>query len=146
MEPMLLSIRQSTYRLYTEMFEKVRAENTLTQLEADILLFLSENKNQDTASEIISAKHLSKSHVSSSIENLVCNGFIERRMDGNNKKTVHLKLTDKAKPIIKAGRKVQKDFSEIIFKDISQDDIKLFNDLLCRISDNIKQAHQELSK
>lgn len=60
MEPMLLSIRQSTYRLYTEMFEKVRAENTLTQLEADILLFLSENKNQDTASEIISARTLSK--------------------------------------------------------------------------------------
>ncbi|MCR4925267.1 MAG: MarR family winged helix-turn-helix transcriptional regulator [Clostridiales bacterium] len=146
MELELLTVRQSTYHLYNKMFEKILKEFNITQLEADILLFLDDNKKCDTASSIISARHLSKSHVSSSVESLVCHGFITRNKDENNQKVVHLKLTEKAKPIIVAGHKVQKEFNKKIFDGISEKDAKILTATLDKINKNATNEYKKYSK
>lgn len=142
MELELLTVRQSTYHLYNKMFEKLLKKNNITQLEADIILFLADNKKCDTASGIIAARHLSKSHVSSSVESLSCHGLIDRERDDNNQKLVHLKLTEKAKPIVDEGRKIQREFNKKIFEGISEADAKILTQSLEKINQNATKAYK----
>ena len=55
---------------YEIMFQKASDELNLTQSEIDVLLFLSNNRQFDTASEIVRYRVMSKSMISKSVDSL----------------------------------------------------------------------------
>ena len=56
------------------------------------LLFLHNNPGFDTATDIVKFRHLSKSHVSKSIQSLKERGWLAAFYQDNNRRTIHLKL------------------------------------------------------
>lgn len=138
----ILAMRHQLMHLYHHLFEDVLEKYGLTQMEADILLFLANNPQYDTATEIVSIRQLTKSHVSSSVERLVQKNFIERFRESKNKKIIHLKILPDAQPAIKECRKCQKIFSDIIFKDICDDDMSTFIGVLSQMIANIKEYRE----
>ena len=55
-------------------------------MEYDILMFLHNNPQHNTAAEIVKVRKSTKSHVSSSLKNLESRGLIERIQSADNKK------------------------------------------------------------
>ena len=51
-------------KLYSALFSPLLERCGLTQLEADILMFLANNPEYDTARDIVEKRRLAKSHVS----------------------------------------------------------------------------------
>ena len=49
----ILSMRHKGFRVYQDLFSEVLRRYQLTQMEMDILLFLANNPEYDTASEIV---------------------------------------------------------------------------------------------
>ena len=94
-------------KLYENVVSEVYKKYNLTYMEFTIIMFLFNNKKYDTATEIISYRHLSKSHVSSSIKTLEEKGYLTSYYSANNHRTIHLKLTDKVISICKEGRRAQ---------------------------------------
>ena len=130
-------------KLYTVSLEPVCKQYNLTRMELDILLFLANNPQYDSAKDIIKHRKLTKSHVSTSIKSLTKNNYLKPVYLPNNKKTVHLKLLNSADEIIKAGQQAQKNFFETILKDFSKDEKQTIINAFSKIQRNAQQKLKE---
>ena len=142
----LLSMRQRGFRLYEEMFSKVLKEYDLTQMEMDILLFLANNPEYDTASQIVSIRRLTKSHVSVSVEQLVQKGFLMRTYENGNSKVIHLRIEEEAQKVIASGRQCQKSFADLISEGISAEKLCIAEEVLKQMFDNVKHYEKKKEK
>ena len=101
-----------------ELYEKYK----LTYMEFTVLMFLANNPQYNTATQIVRYRHLAKSHVSISIRSLQERGLILGEHKGGNHRTIHLSVSDKARDIIAAGRVAQGKFCEIVFAGFSKEE------------------------
>ena len=77
-------------RYYAACFQALAGEYGLNQLEIDILLFLHNNPDCNTASDIVELRGLAKSNVSTAIERLRREGYLRVMPDrGNRRKRRH---------------------------------------------------------
>ena len=65
-------------------------------MEYDILMFLHDNPQYNTAAEIVKIRKSTKSHVSTSLKKLENKGLVERIQSKDNKKHIEIILLDKA--------------------------------------------------
>ena len=94
----------------------------LTQMEYDILMFLHNNPQYNTAAEIVKIRKSTKSHVSTSLKNLESKGLVERIQSKDNKKHIEIVLLSGAEPIIKEGIKAQKEFAHNVLKGLTEEE------------------------
>ena len=88
-------------RYYEILMSSVCEKYQLRQMEYDILMFLYNNPQHNTAADIVRYRKSTKSHVSTSLKVLEEKGLIERRIDKDNKKRVEIYILDSADDIIK---------------------------------------------
>ncbi|WP_455682912.1 MarR family transcriptional regulator [Thomasclavelia sp.] len=140
----LLDSISITKKLYAISLEPVYKQYDLTKMELDILLFLANNPEYDSAKDIIERRQLAKSHVSTSIKSLIEKEYLKPTYLHNNKKTVHLILLDSSIEIIKAGQLAQKKFIETIFKDFTKTEKQIIINSFSKISQNANNALKEV--
>ena len=118
----------------------------LTQMEYDILMFLHNNPQHNTAAEIVKIRKSTKSHVSTSLKKLENKGFIERRHSEDNKKHIEIVLRDKAELIVEAGINVQKQFAQNVLSGLTEEEthmcIKVFNKI-CNNAEEYLRKYKE---
>ena len=66
----------------------------LSMREVHVLLFLVNNPELDTARDVVVYRGLSKSQVSQAVDILCCRGFLSRKADAEDRRVVHLAITD----------------------------------------------------
>ena len=130
-------------KLYARLFTPLLEEWGLTQTEADILLFLANNPGYDTARDMAEKRHLAKSHISAGIEALAGRGLLERSWQEGNRKTIHLRLTAAADPIVEEGRALQRRYGELLFRGFTQEEICRLSRWLDRVTENVNAALEE---
>ena len=84
----LLTIRSALKRCYAHEMAGVLSRWQLTGMELDVLLFLGNNPDCDTASDMVQLRQLTKSHVSKAVEHLTALGLI-RRLSLGKKRAVY---------------------------------------------------------
>jgi len=131
---------QRVKRLYEKQFEETRMKCQISQSELDILAFLANNPEYDTARDIVEIRMIAKSYVSTSVESLITKGLLERVQDQNDRRVIHLKLTEKTAPIITDIRLGQAQVLKLLFAGMTNDEIRVFEKLLERIFDNADAA------
>ena len=118
----------------------------LTQMEYDILMFLHNNPQHNTAAEIVKIRKSTKSHVSTSLKKLENKGFIERIQSEDNKKHIEIVLLDKAELIVEAGINVQKQFAQNVLSGLTEEEthmcIKVFNKI-CNNAEEYLSKYKE---
>ena len=127
--------------LYARMASRVCDKYGLTQMEFHILLFLSNNPQYDTASQIVRFRHLTKSHVSVSVRSLLRRGLLEG-VPGKQR-SVHLKVMPEAMPIVEDGRAVQKKFTDTVFAGFTREERQLWDSFTQRMDDNVDNYREE---
>lgn len=125
--------------LLSALFEPVCSKYKLTMTELKVLLFLAKNKQYDTATEIVEGLKITKSHVSSSVRDLTERGYLQGGYEGNNHRTIHLRLCDASDEIIQEGSRVQEDFLSIVTDGFSDEEISLFRNFVSRINQNANE-------
>lgn len=135
---------RSMEKLYGGLFAPLLERHGLTQLEMDILLFLANNPACDTARDIVEKRRLAKSHVSVGVEALTERGLLERLRQGGNRKTIHLRLTAAAAPIVEEGRAVQRGYAERLLAGFTEEDRRQLEHLMDRVAENVETALKEL--
>lgn len=131
--------------IYEECINAACARHQLMKTEMDILLFLHNNPGCDTATDIVRLRHLSKSHVSKSIQSLKERGFLTTFYEGSNRRTIHLKLCVNADDAVADGLKAQNRFAEVLLADFTVEEKEQFLKYLCRITDNLQTYFQNKS-
>ena len=121
---------------YEMLTRKVCEKYQLTQMEYDILIFLHNNPQHNTAAEIVKIRKSTKSHVSSSLKNLENRGLVERVQSADNKKHIEIVLLEKAVPIIEDGIKVQKEFAKTLLQGLSEEEKRICVEVFNKICKN----------
>ena len=112
----------------------------LTQMEYDILMFLHNNPQQNTAAEIVKIRKSTKSHVSTSLKKLENKGLVEKIQSENNKKHIEIVLLDKAKLIVEAGTNVQKQFAQTVLSGLTVEEKQMCIRIFDKICNNAEDC------
>ena len=104
----------ATKALYSICVEPVCHKYGLNRTELDILLFLSNNSQYDTAAEICEIRGLAKSHVSTSIQALEKAGFLEKYQVPGDRRVIHLRLLPGVNEVLTDGRTAQNQFRDVL--------------------------------
>jgi Transcriptional regulators len=134
---------QQFRKLYERMTNEVSARYGLARMELDILMFLAENPDLDTAKDIVEFKYLAKSGISKAIDILVKKGYLDVIQDPDDRRVFHLQLKEAADAVIDAMTDVQGRLADIIFRGITPDEIKVLRNLSAKISFNINRELSE---
>ena len=134
---------------YELLSSKVCDEYGLTQMQYDILMFLYNNPQHNTAADIVKIRKSTKSHVSTSLKGLEDRELIKRLQSVENKKHIEIVLLEKAMPIIEDGIKAQKDFASNVLSGLTNEEkricISVF-DKICRNADEYLKNYSEIKK
>lgn len=132
---------------YELLSSKVCDEYGLTQMQYDILMFLYNNPQHNTAADIVKIRKSTKSHVSTSLKGLEDRGLIKRLQSAENKKHIEIVLLEKAMPIIEDGIKAQKDFASNVLSGLTNEEkricISVF-DKICHNADEYLKNYSEI--
>jgi len=127
---------------YTRLLEPICKKWNLTRNELDVILFLANNPDYDRATDIVQIRGLAKSHVSLSVSNLESRGLLERIADPADRRTVHLKLTERAKEITDVGCMLQKQFMDYLHQGVTEEQLELMRLCAERVYENIKNLEE----
>ena len=115
----------------------------LTQMEYDILMFLHNNPQHNTAAEIVKVRKSTKSHVSTSLKNLEDKGLVERIQSKTNKKHIEIVLLDKAELIVEAGINTQKKFAQNVLSGLTEEEKYMCINIFDKICNNAEKFLRE---
>ena len=135
--------KHKTITSYYELLSgKVCDKYELTQMEYDILMFLHNNPQNNTAAEIVKIRKSTKSHVSTSLKNLENKKLIERKQSEENKKHVAIFLLDKAELIVEEGINAQKQFAQNVLSGLTEEEkdmcIRVFNKICNNAEEHLR--------
>lgn len=115
-------------------------EYGLSILDIRVLHFLMEHQNGDTAKDIVHARHWTKSHVSKSIEELIELGYLQRQPDTRDRRRVHLIIREDAAPLLEKVRSLHQQMYQILFRDVTEEEMQIVRQVAAKISGNIAEA------
>ena len=129
---------------YSRLMEPICKKWELTRNELDVMLFLANNPDFDRAVDIVTNRGLAKSHVSMSVTSLESRGLLERIPDPADRRTVHLRLTEKAKEITDVGCRVQKQFMDYLHQGVTEEQLELMRLFAERVYENIRNIEEAI--
>ncbi len=124
--------------------KKVCKAWNVPEVSLDILLFLANNPEYTTARDIVEVRSIKANLVSQHVDRMVREGYLCRKEVQGDRRKRDLSLTEKAMPIIEAGRRMQTDFFETLFHGISEGEKRAFfetMDIMGRNMDKILKGN-----
>ena len=119
--------------------KKVCKAWNVPEVSLDILLFLANNPEYTTARDIVEVRSIKANLVSQHVDRMVREGYLCRKEVQGDRRKRDLSLTEKAMPIIEAGRRMQTDFFETLFHGISEGEKRAFFETMDIMSRNMDE-------
>lgn len=139
----LLESVRGVLRLYERSERGVCARHGLALTEVDIIAFLHNNPERDTAADIVELRMMQKGNVSQAVESLLQKGMVRREPDSGDRRRIHLKLTEAAEriaPEISASRDALLDK---LFRGFTPEEKSVYSALTLRIFENAAESLKE---
>ena len=135
----ILTYAQHYKKYYSAQVAGAAAAYGLNQLEIDILLFLHNNPELCTASDICRYRGLAKSNVSAAVERLRSRGVLEVLPAPDNRRQRILRFTGAARPMAEALAEIQRRTLEPLFDGFTAAEQQALQEYLCRMDANIQR-------
>lgn len=133
------TVAEKVIHSYNKMSEDLLNKFGLSQVSFDILMFLTNNPEFNTAQQISEIRHLKKNLVSVHVEKLVNTGLLQRHTIETDRRKIGLSCTEKSKPIIDEGLKLQERFFKEITTGISEREWTVFDNINRKIEENAEK-------
>ena len=137
---------QRMVRLYEKMMREVCDGYRLSMVEVDIIAFLKNNPQKDTAADIVGLRMLSKAAVSKGADALIQKGMLEREADPTDRRKIHLKLTKEAFPVTREIQKTQEAFLGLLYEGFSEEEYEMYLRMRARMLRNVSNKTGERRK
>ena len=126
-------------RLYENTLLEAAQKVGLTLPEADVLCFLRENPEFDTARDVALYRDVSRAYVSKAVELLAEKDYLAIRQDKNDRRLQHLEITNKATQVAETLHKAQFEFYDTVTMNLSQDEITEMLRLIGKCAMNLEE-------
>ena len=137
--PQKISIKfaHNFYHAYCIRCNPICRELGMPQTAFDILMFLANNPDYNTAKDIVDLLGLKANLVSVNVERLVRDGYLHRKDFPGDRRKTSLICTRKSQPVIDRGRAVQDNFFEDIFQDVDESSRENFHRVMQAMEHNL---------
>lgn len=115
----------------------VREKYDLKNTELQVILYLANNGECNTASDINCFLKLNKGYLSQTVDSLCKKGYLTVATDESDRRYQHYLLTDSAENIFIEAENVRKSIEEGVFSGIDKSELELLKSIAERISSNI---------
>ena len=124
--------------LHQSLFSPLCDKYDLTYAEMIVLLYVSVHPENNTATDVVINRRLTKSAVSMAVHSLANRNLIHGFYEDGNHRSVHLKLCDGALKIIDEASVIQKKYIGIITNGFNESELETMGSDFKRISENVK--------
>lgn len=139
----ILELAENSMAAYEKVCRPVCRELGLNQTAFDILMFLANNPQYQTAADIVKIRRLKPNLVSFHVEKLVQEGYLVRESVPNDRRKVKLLCTEKARPIVERGRDAQKRFFALMTRGIDEKALRRQQEMMSATYQNIKKILED---
>lgn len=122
---------------YHAVLQPICKETGLPPMAVDILMFIANNPESNTAGDICRCRGLKTGIVSVYVDRLVNEGLLLRQAVQGDRRKTQLSCTAAAKGLIEKGRELQKRFAQRLLAGVSSADIEIFHHCLAVLGSNI---------
>lgn len=138
-----LTLLRKISKFYDELIRSLAYSYDLNSNDIKVCSFLMNNPSLDSAKHIVELRMLPKSNVSSSVDKLVVNGYLSKRVDELDHRQHHLALTEKAKPLCVKIDALNQYFFACLYDGIDDDLLKIQAQINDQMIANIDRARKE---
>lgn len=124
---------------YTNLCKPLCHELNIPQTAFDILMFLANNPDYQTARDIVEIRKIKANLVSVNVEKLVKEGYLTRESLSGDRRKTRLCCTQKAQPVIEQGRRLQENFFEGLFQNVAHEQRESFFKTMEQMSLNLDE-------
>lgn len=132
----ILLLSRQFGRYYVEQFSPMLERTGLSINEIHVLLFLVNNPAYNTARDVTELRGLGKSQVSQAVELLAGRGLLTRIPDGEDRRVVHLILTEAGRASAGEAREIQAQCGRQLTAELTDAEQAQLDALLNKIADN----------
>ena len=129
----LIRLPRKFGKYYDRQFLPLLEKTGLTIREVHVLLFLANHPGQDTARDVTELRGMAKSQVSQAVEVLTDRGLLARRADGEDRRVVHLEITEQGAPLAREAQALQAACGRRLLEGLTEEEQAVFLDLLERV-------------
>lgn len=125
-------------KAYRRFFHKEAEQYQLSPNEIDVILFLHRNgAKADTSSDIAQFEGVSKGLIARSVDNLEKKGYLQLIRDEEDRRVIHLHLTDTCDEIVREIAKKKKLFLQCMQRDIPKEQIEVTEQTIAQFIENV---------
>ena len=135
----MLSFGRKVGRVYGAMCAPILREYDLNQTEFDLLMFLANNPDMNTARDACRIRGIKKGLVSVTADSLLRRGLITRAADAGDRRIARLTATAAAGPIVQAGREVQAEFFRALTSCLTKEELETYCALTQKLMDHVSE-------
>lgn len=132
-------------QFYDSFRKRIAEKFHLTGAETDVLLFLSNNPQFQTAAHIAKLRKMPKSHVSLAVSRLIQRGYLSARPDPEHRRRILLQITANAEDAVAFGRKQQQAFWAQLCKGLTSEDLDTIQRIFEKVKKNLGSSQEDLS-
>ena len=129
----LIRLPRKFGKYYDRQFLPLLEKTGLTIREVHVLLFLANHPGQDTARDVTELRGMAKSQVSQAVEVLAGRGLLARRADGEDRRVVHLEITEQGAPLAREAQALQAACGRRLREGLTEEEQAVFLNLLERV-------------
>ena len=133
----LLLFMKKTKIKFDEEITNIAKKMDISKPEADVLLFLSNNREYDRGCDMVEIRGFSKAYVSNGVGKLLQKNYISFETDAKDRRYQHIILNEYAKTIINEIKKVEKRVFNKLWKGITDSEKKTFYSVIEKMTKNI---------
>lgn len=123
-----------------------RNQTGLKRVEIEVLFFLSRFPEQNTMKDICNHLQMNKGHISTALESLNKQGYVEQQQDSNDRRYVHYMLTKKAGEIVAQMDVAWEKMTKRMMEGLVKSEVQVFEKVAFRIGENIEKMLNEEDK
>ncbi len=126
-------------RLYAKKIKGMAKRYGLSPIEVNILLFLANNPDYNTAKEICELRLLPKSCVSKAVDSLIRQGVLTGYEDQKDRRILRLSILPAASAVVADAQANQREFMACAFGSFTPEERRTLDLLMEKLFKNIKE-------
>lgn len=139
---LMIRIARNILQSYNAKCKPLCQEMGMPQTAFDILMFLANNPEFNTARDIVECRYIKANLVSVNVESLVQEGYLTREKSPGDRRKVRLVCTEKAGSVVERGRQLQSQFTGEMFQNVDEQQREAFFQVLRTLEDNLKDMQK----
>lgn len=144
MESIIFTNLSKYKKLHEKKLCRIHEKYDLRKIDVEIIIYLANCGEEDTARDIANTNMFTKGHISQSVKRLTDMEYVNAEHDSKDMRVQHLKLTDKVKPLLDELLAQREEVEKCVFAGVTEEESKVMKCVFEKMCANIMKEMENI--